>query len=263
MRIAFDLDDTLIPSVRAFPTEWPPRRLLGWFFCRVPVRLRTTRLLRTLTNQGHDLWIYTTSLRGRFLIRQLVNISGVDIGGTINGDDHAKAVTNGCSKYPPAFGIDVLVDDSPGVALEGQRHGFRVIQISPDDDQWAERVCWPRLRDGEENCSPCLASLGQARPPVPACEHRLDCTHSVPNRNLAGANVMAKKKETEHHCCEKMCAMTCCPCHLDIKKLKPLVRNAKFICKACGAGCQRQEVSLRACCHRLSLAAAIGRFTFR
>lgn len=45
---------------------------------------------------------------------------------------------------------------------------------------------------------------------------------------------MAKKKEAEHHCCEKMCAMTCCPCHLDIKKLKPLVRNAKFICKACG-----------------------------
>ena len=45
---------------------------------------------------------------------------------------------------------------------------------------------------------------------------------------------MAKKKEAEHHCCEKMCAMTCCPCHLDIKKLKPLVRNPKFICKACG-----------------------------
>jgi hypothetical protein len=45
---------------------------------------------------------------------------------------------------------------------------------------------------------------------------------------------MAKKKETDHHCCEKMCAMTCCPCHLDIRKLKPLVRNPKFICKACG-----------------------------
>jgi len=42
---------------------------------------------------------------------------------------------------------------------------------------------------------------------------------------------MAKKKEAEHHCCEKMCAMTCCPCHLDIKKLKPLVRSPKFICK--------------------------------
>jgi len=46
---------------------------------------------------------------------------------------------------------------------------------------------------------------------------------------------MAKKmKEAAHGCCDKMCAMTCCPCHLDIKKLKPLVRNAKFICKACG-----------------------------
>jgi hypothetical protein len=46
---------------------------------------------------------------------------------------------------------------------------------------------------------------------------------------------MAKKmKEAAHECCNKMCVMTCCPCHLDIKKLKPLVRNAKFICKSCG-----------------------------
>jgi hypothetical protein len=140
MRITFDLDDTLIPSVRTFPTERPPRRLLGRLFCQIPVRLGTTRLLRTLTNQGHDLWIYTTSLRGRLLIRQLLNISGVRIGGVINGDNHAKQVTNGCSKYPPAFGIDVLVDDSPGVVLEGHRYGFRVIQVNPDDEQWAEKV---------------------------------------------------------------------------------------------------------------------------
>ena len=103
-------------------------------------RRRTTRLLRALTGQGHDLWIYTTSLRGRSLIRQVFNISGVAIGGIINGDDHAKKVTNGCSKYPPAFGIDVLVDDSPGVVLEGQRYGFRVVQISPEDEQWVEKV---------------------------------------------------------------------------------------------------------------------------
>ena len=140
MRIAFDLDDTLIPSVCTFPTEVPPRRLLGWLFCRIPVRLGTTRLLRTLTSQGHDLWIYTTSLRGRFLIRHLVNISEVRIGGIVNGDVHAKQVTIGCSKYPPAFGIDVLVDDSHGVVLEGERYGFRVIQVSPQDEQWVESV---------------------------------------------------------------------------------------------------------------------------
>ena len=38
---------------------------------------------------------------------------------------------------------------------------------------------------------------------------------------------MAKKKEAEQQCCEKMCAMICCPCHLDITKLIHLVRNPK------------------------------------
>ena len=61
---------------------------------------------------------------------------------------------------------------------------------------------------------------------------------------------MAKKKEAEHHCCEKMCAMTCCPCHLDIKKLKPLVKNPKFICKACGR-VAAEEVPLRSGISRL------------
>ncbi|MBM4090619.1 MAG: hypothetical protein FJ276_14545 [Planctomycetes bacterium] len=43
---------------------------------------------------------------------------------------------------------------------------------------------------------------------------------------------------SKHECCqehaEKMCALTCCPCHLDVEKLKPLVRDPRFICKACG-----------------------------
>lgn len=33
---------------------------------------------------------------------------------------------------------------------------------------------------------------------------------------------------------DKMCAMTCCPCVLDIKTLKKLANKPKFICKACG-----------------------------
>ena len=51
----------------------------------------------------------------------------------------------------------------------------------------------------------------------------------------------AKKKVAAHACCEKLCAMTCCPCHLDIEKLKPLVKNAKFICKACGRAAAKKE----------------------
>ena len=43
---------------------------------------------------------------------------------------------------------------------------------------------------------------------------------------------MAKNK-----CCcgtEKMCALTCCPCSLDLKAIRKLVDKPKFICKACG-----------------------------
>ena len=33
---------------------------------------------------------------------------------------------------------------------------------------------------------------------------------------------------------EKMCAMACCPCNLNVEKLKPLVNDANFICGSCG-----------------------------
>ena len=45
-----------------------------------------------------------------------------------------------CSKYPPAFGIDLLIDDSPGVEQEGRTHGFSVITVSPDNPDWAEKL---------------------------------------------------------------------------------------------------------------------------
>ena len=39
----------------------------------------------------------------------------------------------------------------------------------------------------------------------------------------------------DHHDHEnKMCALTCCPCHLDIEAIKPLVDEPKAICTACG-----------------------------
>ena len=40
----------------------------------------------------------------------------------------------------------------------------------------------------------------------------------------------------ETKCCgeDKMCALTCCPCDLDVDKIKPLVNTPNFICKSCG-----------------------------
>jgi hypothetical protein len=43
--------------------------------------------------------------------------------------------------------------------------------------------------------------------------------------------VKAKGKEWHEN---KLCAMACCDCRTDVKELRPLVRNAKFICKECG-----------------------------
>ena len=39
----------------------------------------------------------------------------------------------------------------------------------------------------------------------------------------------------------KLCAMTCCAGRIDLKKLKPLVRDAKFICKECGRAAASAE----------------------
>ena len=33
---------------------------------------------------------------------------------------------------------------------------------------------------------------------------------------------------------DKICAMTCCPCHIDLEKLKSLVNAPQYICSACG-----------------------------
>ena len=40
------------------------------------------------------------------------------------------------------------------------------------------------------------------------------------------------KREAGHE--NKMCGLTCCPCNLDLEKIKRLVRDAQYICKACG-----------------------------
>ena len=49
--------------------------------------------------------------------------------------------------------------------------------------------------------------------------------------------------ETSAKACgeNKMCALTCCPCNLDLEKIKPLVANPKFICKSCGRVANSEE----------------------
>jgi hypothetical protein len=144
MRIAFDLDDTLIPCEFAFPVE--PAPLLARCLALEPLRLGSAGLLCQLRQAGCEVWVYTTSLRSPLTVHLAFLAHGVRLGGVVNQDRHVRRLGNGrpaaneCSKYPPAFAIDLLVDNCEGVREEGYRFGFRVLTVRPDDDRWAEAV---------------------------------------------------------------------------------------------------------------------------
>lgn len=142
-RIAFDLDDTLLSPNNEFEYEhFPPVwfiKLLGF----EPLRKPTIQLFRDLRKQAYqgktELWVYTSSFRRKSYIRGLFGCYGLWLDGVVNGNLHKRRMKNTaqrCSKYPPAFGIDILIDNSKGVKLEGEKQGFQVIQIDPLDEHW-------------------------------------------------------------------------------------------------------------------------------
>lgn len=139
MRVSFDIDDTLIcgPSV---PTEQHVR----WWSCwRYPERLRhgSRALMKELIRKGCRIWIYTSSDRPTHYLKSWFRSIGIPVEGVINRTLHERAVgLRGPSKYPPAFRIDLHIDDSLGVAMEGADHQFAVLVISPEDPDWARRV---------------------------------------------------------------------------------------------------------------------------
>lgn len=145
LRIAFDLDGTLVPDGRRLePGLERPSIPVQWIF-RERLRAGTPALLRDLHREGHELWIYTTSLRSETYIRWWFRMAGAPIRGVVNHDRHrwrisALGLGRPPSKHPPSFGIDLLIDDSAGVAAEGREHGFHVVEIDPRDADWASNV---------------------------------------------------------------------------------------------------------------------------
>lgn len=143
MRIAFDLDGTLIECGYTFPTERTNSLIKA---CGVEtLRKGTVDLIRHFQQQGEEVWIYTTSYRNIFYIRLLFWLHGIFVSGVINQAIHIQKTKNKTdwprsSKYPPAFGIDLLIDDQEGVKIEAERYEFRMIWIKPEQDDWTERV---------------------------------------------------------------------------------------------------------------------------
>jgi hypothetical protein len=142
LRISFDLDDTLICYGDGVPCEPRLPWLLRLFVHDEPLRRGTRRLVRELADRGHEVWVYTTSHRGAPVVQRWLRAHGVRISRVVNGAEHTKCFGHGSSptKRPHAFGIDLHVDDSEGVAIEGEQYGFRVCVVEPSASDWVERV---------------------------------------------------------------------------------------------------------------------------
>lgn len=144
MRVSFDLDDTLICYQDEVPSESARLPLLR-FWLNEPLRLGTRDLIAELKRHGCDVWICTSSCRSPLLVRLWLAIHGVAIGRVITQDVYAAHLRRfpddrPPSKNPRAFGIDLHIDDSEGVKLEGKRHGFDVLVVTPDDAEWVNHV---------------------------------------------------------------------------------------------------------------------------
>lgn len=145
MRISFDIDDTLVWRESTMPRETSLLPIPVHRWLTELLRRGTRQLFCQLREQGCSIWIYTSSLRTPFHIWLWLRLHGVRVDGIVNDDRHRRELsrcnfTHPLSKYPPAFGIDLHIDDSEGVRLEGKTHGFQVLVISPDDEDWADKV---------------------------------------------------------------------------------------------------------------------------
>lgn len=142
MKISFDLDDTLIPSrLGDFSTE---RRASFQRWMGVePIRQGAPALFASLKKAGHTVGIYTTSFRTQSRIRFHLMTYGIYPDFVINEQLNRRVLKQysvHSSKYATAFGIDLHIDDSEGVLMEGKRLGFQVLVVGKDDVLWEEKV---------------------------------------------------------------------------------------------------------------------------
>jgi hypothetical protein len=140
MRLAFDLDNTLIRCGYDFPLEPVRHQLWARLLGNEGLRQGVTKLIADCRRQGWEVWVYTTSHRSAWHIRQLFWLHGIRLDGVVNQQRHGREAKARCTKHPPSFGIDLLIDDSVGVGLEGDRYGFRVLVVRLEDEEWIDKV---------------------------------------------------------------------------------------------------------------------------
>jgi len=139
--VSFDIDNTLIPYSNEFEIIYPNKffKLIG----AEPIRKGTHELFRYLRQNNYEIWIYTTSFRSTFHLRKTFWAHQLYPNRFINEPINQKILRkNNCraSKNPKFFGIDLHIDDSEGVAKEGEIYDFKTVIISVNDDNWVETI---------------------------------------------------------------------------------------------------------------------------
>jgi hypothetical protein len=141
MRISFDLDRTLIPGNDEFKTEY--RNLFQFIFNVEKIRKGTIELFKYLQSKGHQISIYTTSYRKPLKIWFSFRSYGLKIEKIVSqtkNEGVLKKLNIKASKYPPAFSIDLHIDDSEGLEIEGKELNFNIIIIDPKDLNWCDKL---------------------------------------------------------------------------------------------------------------------------
>ncbi|MBZ4044292.1 HAD family hydrolase [Flavobacterium hibisci] len=140
MIISFDLDDTLIARNK-FRLE--KTSLFRQFFGIERLREGTIDLFKEIKKRKYKIYIYTTSHRSIWRIRWIFFSYGISVDFVINQQKHQKEIKRhniNCSKFPPMYNIDLHIDDSVGVEMEGKKYGFKTIIISEKDENWMETI---------------------------------------------------------------------------------------------------------------------------
>ena len=143
MKLAFDLDDTLLRLATPFETE---KRLFSHIFKKIRLRKGTYKLIKSLKKDNHKVWIYTRSKRSIFKIKLIFLLNGILLDGIVNSQRHHKKIEEidslyqDCYKYPPMFDLELLIDDGKFFYQDSIKYKFNMLLLDPSEENWVNIV---------------------------------------------------------------------------------------------------------------------------
>jgi hypothetical protein len=146
MRIAIDLEGTLIPECAEFACERTndlARRVLS-----VGLRRGAKALLRDLTRAGHTLTLYSSGKHTPGKLRLWCLLAGLPVHRIVTLSQTRKAArgTTHIVAWPPLYDQDIVLDDNPRHIAVAQRAGVPGVLVANNSDDWTACARYETLR---------------------------------------------------------------------------------------------------------------------